>query len=602
MKKLLSVALCGLIAFGGINLVTSCNDNDQNTPTSKYKINITAIGQTTINVSKTVQLRSSVTGTTNKNVVWESSNESIATVNNKGLVTGINEGEVEIKCSLEIDKTCFATIKINVNGLIKPTSLEIQGLEDGVAWVGDTAKLSITVLPEDASSLVTFSTSNDKVATITKDGEVSFIGVGEVSLKATSNADEKVQDSVNLTVKKGTFSGTLSSSNYDLTKQADENPVVNLSNEKAKGYNSLYFSHVKGQRYYVEATFKTYEEQEFGWDWFGVGLGSGLSDTNTRYFTYSPHWSKSANSFNKVILRDRPTTWDALTQRSQIWGENGINDVDSFNEGVKVSMIRDYNTYYYLINDKLFYVDESEKYDQTDTYPIVVCEDLGAEITNFSATIDETTINEKLNSETFKQTFYAANKTLVDYQGDNEFTIKTNGSNCREARVKSIGDQGKLVRNFEVEFDVTNLNPNVEHLKTNFAGLAINFSRYDNADTVESFVLGRSKVQAENANLVARYGTWAYPNNMAPEASWTKFLESSNALYSGETAHVKITRTIENNRSTFKLFVNNQEVNFDVKNAEDESTQERYTGSYLIWVGGEYCSAKITNFVTKSNI
>ena len=65
--------------------------------------------------------------------------------------------------------------------------------------------------------------------------------------------------------------------------------------------------------------------------------------------------------------------------------------------------------------------------------------------------------------------------------------------------------------------------------------------------------------------------------------------------------HIKITRTIdENNKSNFKLYVDGNEVEFDVKSTSTVLPQERYTGAYLIWVGGEYTSGQVTNFVFRN--
>ena len=83
--------------------------------TGEYDIRLTAIGSTTIKAGKTLQIRASVTGTTEKDVTFTSDDESIATVAANGLVTkdwdaydmrqAITKtplvGEDEIKCAIQ---------------------------------------------------------------------------------------------------------------------------------------------------------------------------------------------------------------------------------------------------------------------------------------------------------------------------------------------------------------------------------------------------------------------------------------------------------------------------------------------------------------------
>ena len=612
-KKTLTLVVSAALVFGSVGTLAalaSCGGQTQDQPSeeeSPYKVQITAIGQTTISVSKTLQLRTSVSGTNEKDVTWSSSDAKIATVNNRGLVTGVGAGKCTITATLKIDPKAKATIEVTVEAATNPTAIQIEGIEEGTKWVGDSAELKVAVTPEDASSLVTWSTSDKKVATIDENGVLNFIGEGNVTITATSTADTKISDSLTFEVKYGTFSATMGSKNWDISKQAEgEESVVTLPADKNAGWNALYYTHNKGTRYYAEAFFKIGELTENSWDWQGVGLGSGLSDTDARYFTFSPVSLKQANNFQKTIVRDRPTTWDALTQRSQYWNENGVNEIDATNDGVKVSMVRDENMYYYLLNDRLFYVDESTKYDGVETYPILVSEDLTATVTDFYATNDDAEIDAKLNSEEFKKSFFPCNTQIVEYNSDDHFKFTSNNVLSKDNKVRSIGDKAKVVRNFEIEFDVENASINEGHIQNGFTGLQVSLSRYDSADTVESFLIGRSKAQNDNTNIVAQYASWNYQMSFDNQSGHFHEIESTKSVVDNMTDkfHVKISRTInENNESEFKLFVNDQEVEFDYHpNSMFTSATERYTGAYLIWVGGEYTSAEITNFEFKSNI
>ena len=84
----------------------------------------------------------------------------------------------------------------------------------------------------------------------------------------------------------------------------------------------------------------------------------------------------------------------------------------------------------------------------------------------------------------------------------------------------------------------------------------------------------------------------------------TSYLESSGKVADELTGthHIKITRTIEDNISYFKMYVDGNEVNFDVKSNQYVEMTSRYTGSYLLWVGGEYTSADIANLEFTSSL
>lgn len=143
------------------------------------------------------------------------------------------------------------------------------------------------MLPEDASSLVDWSSSNQEVATVDATGLVSFLSEGEVTITAKSKDTPTVLDEATFTVSEGIFYSNQGSPYWDISKQADaSDPKVELPADTPTGYHSLYFAHVKSENYYVEASFKITAITS-SWVWQGIGLGSGLSESDTRYFIFS---------------------------------------------------------------------------------------------------------------------------------------------------------------------------------------------------------------------------------------------------------------------------------------------------------------------------
>lgn len=624
-KKILLVTTCLLFSAP---LLSACNPSgtpsSSNTPTSEptsetptseapssetskvespYSIKITAIGSTTIRVSQTLQLRSSVTGTTQKDVTWSSSDETLATVSSNGLVTALSAGEVEIKATLDIDHNCEETIKIKIEPAVAPTNLEIKGYSDLTQWVGESLALSVDVTPSEASSLVDYDSSNKTVATVTDAGLVSFLAAGSVTITATSKEDTSITASVTFNVKNGIFRSDVGSPYWNLEHQADDtNAYIDIDDKTPSGYHSAYFSHVLSTKYYAEATFKI-TKQLTDWVWQGVGIGSGLSETDTRYYLFSPRVNGQGNNHNKTIVKDLPNeTWPAITVRSQVWGENDLNYIDWENGTIKMGMVRNGNEHYYLINDRVMWYDNSTKYEDIPTMPILCAIDVAAKVTDYKVTTDTNEVDAMLNKAEFKKSFFPANTDNCTYTDDSSFTFNVTNTLSKDHKVRSIGDKAKLVGNFEVEFDVSDLIFNGAHTK-GFTGMTCNFSRYDAADTIESFMVGKSAVQS-HGNIVSRFASWNHVLSMDDPAAVNSYLETSATAFDNPVAthHIKITRTVENNLSTFRMWVDGNECNFDVKSSQYVTMDSRYTGAYLIWVGGEYTSGAISNFTFSSKV
>ncbi|MFZ5429759.1 MAG: Ig-like domain-containing protein, partial [Bacteroidota bacterium] len=149
----------------------------------------------------TSQLTANVlpTNATNKKVTWNSYNTQVATVNEKGLVTALNGGSAIIYATTEeggFTDTCSVKVIVRVTGItVNPTKLTIMD--------GDEAQITATVSPTDATNkIVTWSSSNTKVATVNATGLVYAVAVGSATITATtSDGSFKATCAVNVTEK-----------------------------------------------------------------------------------------------------------------------------------------------------------------------------------------------------------------------------------------------------------------------------------------------------------------------------------------------------------------------------------------------------------------
>lgn len=147
-----------------------------------------------VNRGETLQLNATVLPDDcyNKAYTWTSADTSIARVNESGLVTGVAPGTVVLTCKSKENQKITATVTVTVHELV--ASVDISD-EEVTLYTPFTKQLSAEVLPANASDKsLTWSSSDEKVATVDKNGLVTAKGKGEAIITVKSN-DTGVTDS-----------------------------------------------------------------------------------------------------------------------------------------------------------------------------------------------------------------------------------------------------------------------------------------------------------------------------------------------------------------------------------------------------------------------
>ncbi len=122
-------------------------------------------------------------------VGWESSDTTIATVTDSGVVEAVGTGSVSIK-AYTVDgvhsDNCAITIDSKLVGDISVTAVDI--VESSVdVYKTATKYLNVSITPSNASNhKVTWDSSNTGVATVDSAGKVTGTGVGNATITATS--------------------------------------------------------------------------------------------------------------------------------------------------------------------------------------------------------------------------------------------------------------------------------------------------------------------------------------------------------------------------------------------------------------------------------
>lgn len=151
-----------------------------------------------IGVGAQLQLNATVSpeNTTDKNVVWASSDPSVATVDENGLVKAIAKGEAKITASSSNGKSaeCAVTVSVPVSGV---TLSETEKTLDA----GDSFQLTATILPADAGNKsVSWSSSADNVAEVDENGTVTAKAAGTAVITVLT-ADGYKEATCTVTVK-----------------------------------------------------------------------------------------------------------------------------------------------------------------------------------------------------------------------------------------------------------------------------------------------------------------------------------------------------------------------------------------------------------------
>lgn len=125
-----------------------------------------------------------------------SSNESVATVDSSGWVTGVSGGTVQIFATLNEDTNINASFTVTV--LPTPQGLTITGATQ-VSY-GQNVILQAQAYPVGASSAVTWTSSNESVATVDNGGRVTGIATGTVVITAASVLSPSIKSTHQITV------------------------------------------------------------------------------------------------------------------------------------------------------------------------------------------------------------------------------------------------------------------------------------------------------------------------------------------------------------------------------------------------------------------
>ena len=224
--------------------------------------------------SKNLDAKMTPEDATEVKLAYESSDESVATVDENGLVTAVADGECTITTYVVADAPATAetatqeaaavvtdeetptegenseatadsetvTVPDNLDaafgvvpeGLSATTKVivttKVEKIEldktEGILNVGNTVTITATVAPEEATNpAVTWSSSDESVATVDETGKITAVAVGNATITATSEDDSSVSANYELTVQQKKAAATTTKNNYSGSTSAGASTV-----------------------------------------------------------------------------------------------------------------------------------------------------------------------------------------------------------------------------------------------------------------------------------------------------------------------------------------------------------------------------------------
>lgn len=138
----------------------------------------------------TVEATVSPADATDVKVSYASTDEAVATVDKDGRVQVLQPGECDIVTTLTQEDKKVVEKKTHIKAYYEVEGITLDKTE-GILTAGNTVALNATVLPEEIAdeTTVTWTSSDEKVASVDENGKVTAIAAGEATI--TANAGEK---------------------------------------------------------------------------------------------------------------------------------------------------------------------------------------------------------------------------------------------------------------------------------------------------------------------------------------------------------------------------------------------------------------------------
>jgi len=175
--------------------------------------------------------------TFDKRLIFESSDENVATISQDGLLSTKKLGTTTITITSVADSSVKTTMTLTV---INVDRVEIRTTGHGTIKVGETIQLQATVYPTTASAI--WSSEDTAIATVSSSGLVTGVAEGAATIKVVSSVDSEIQMTIEVTVLPNY---TQADALLEYLISAHEGTVL-YKNTKVTGYQFVYYTDLYG--------------------------------------------------------------------------------------------------------------------------------------------------------------------------------------------------------------------------------------------------------------------------------------------------------------------------------------------------------------------
>ncbi len=220
-------------------------------------------------------------------VLWSSSDASVATVDERGLVRSGAPGKASITARSQADASKSAVSEVSVFPLTTVAGVVVTPETLRVYLGGVAQPMQASMLPADIPVLVDWRSSAPGVATVSADGKVAAVSVGEAIISAHAKGDESKSDSCRVTVVR------------DVPKlSAGEDITVDAG-------TTVTFTPVVEQEYGGVAEFRWSLDGDTVWDGSAAAIPADLSRKYADAGTYQAYFWVKDGEGNEATARRR---------------------------------------------------------------------------------------------------------------------------------------------------------------------------------------------------------------------------------------------------------------------------------------------------------
>ena len=213
-------------------------------------------------------------------VTWLSSNPAVATVSD-GIVTGVGAGQADISAKAgNFNASCKVTVTVTLTGIQLEKEISVCR--------GETATLTATLVPSDATADITWESSDETIVTVSK-GELTGVAVGTATVTAKAG-NFKAECSVTILPPKGAVDMGMELTREDGTTYKLYWAECNLGAEKPEDYGDYY------------AWGETQTKSDYSWETYK--WCNGASNKLTKYClkANTDYWDGEGSPDGKTVL------------------------------------------------------------------------------------------------------------------------------------------------------------------------------------------------------------------------------------------------------------------------------------------------------------